>query len=147
MATYKRGRGFKLETTENKSNNWPERESNWRLVSVVMNNYMIHKWYKSICRIIKHNFQDNLNCPWRFFFNVSVDEDKACARDVHIKCNERFLTLMTQSGQSICSDAKVWFDCYKTENQECNSKLINQYAKFVEKTYNKLASPCQRVEL
>lgn len=76
-----------------------------------------------------------------------VDEDIACARDVHIKCNKRFLTLMTQSGESICSDAKVWFDCYKTENQECNSKLIDQYAKFVEKTYNKLASPCQRVEL
>ena len=54
---------------------------------------------------------------------------------------------MTQPGENICSDAKVWFDCYKAENQECNSKLIDKYAKFVEKTYNKLASSCQRVEL
>ena len=95
----------------------------------------------------KHNFQDKLKLLLAFFCNVSVDEDIACARDVHIKCNKRFLTLMTQPGENICSDAKVWFDCYKTENQECNSKLIDKYAKFVEKTYNKLASSCQRVEL
>ena len=55
--------------------------------------------------------------------------------------------LAQQPGENICSDAKVWFDCYKAENQECNSKLIDKYAKFVEKTYNKLASSCQRVEL
>ena len=28
MAIYKRGRGFELETAENKSRKWPERDSN-----------------------------------------------------------------------------------------------------------------------
>ena len=28
MAIYKRGQGFELETTENKSSKWPERDSN-----------------------------------------------------------------------------------------------------------------------
>ena len=28
MAVYKRGRGFELEKTENKSYKWPERDSN-----------------------------------------------------------------------------------------------------------------------
>ena len=37
------------------------------LGSVVMNNYIIQQWYKSICRIINHNFQDKLKLLLAFF--------------------------------------------------------------------------------
>ena len=37
------------------------------LVSVVINNYIIQQWYKSICRIINHNFQDKLKLLLAFF--------------------------------------------------------------------------------
>ena len=37
------------------------------LVGVVMNNYIIHQWYESICRIINHNFQDKLKLLLAFF--------------------------------------------------------------------------------
>lgn len=81
-------------------------------------------------------------------FLVSVDANKAeRAKKIHLKCSKLFLEALLEN-EKICSDTRVWFDCYKTENENgCNAKLIDRYAKFVGKVKERLERSCSRVEL
>lgn len=79
---------------------------------------------------------------------VSVDANKAeCARKIHLKCSKLFLEALSEN-EKICSDARVWFDCYKTENENgCNANIIDRYAQFVGRVKERLENYCRRVEL
>ncbi|CAH3017778.1 unnamed protein product [Porites evermanni] len=78
----------------------------------------------------------------------AVDANKAeCARKIHLKCSKLFLEALSEN-EKICSDARVWFDCYKTENENgCNANIIDRYAQFVGRVKERLENYCRRVEL
>ena len=74
-------------------------------------------------KVMEHNLPEiNKIHLISVLFLVSVDANKAeCARKIHLKCSKLFLEALSEN-EKICSDARVWFDCYKTENENgCNA--------------------------